>query len=74
MVVVPGATIFTSLLITFNRLLLSTSAKNHEGGIDFGITVVFLFVLVFVRLFLLLTGLVSLGTAGSGVGIVEWYA
>ena len=32
-------------------------SKNHQSGIDFGITIVFLFILIFVRLFLLLTGL-----------------
>ena len=41
----------------FQPTLALNISKNHDGGIDFGITVVFLFILIFVRLFLLLTGL-----------------
>ena len=35
-------------------------SKNHEGGIEFGITIVFFFILVSVRLLSFFTGLISL--------------
>ena len=51
---VAGETMFTSLLMTFAFNI----SKNHRCGIDIGKTIIILFlVLIFIRFFFLLTGL-----------------
>ena len=42
----------------FQSTLALDISKNHQGGIDFGITIVFFFILVSVRLFSLFIGLI----------------
>ena len=71
---VSGATIFTSRLITFNRLLLSTSAKIISVELTLGNHHLLLPYPHLCPTPFPSPWVVSLGTAGSGADTVEWYA